>query len=83
MCSWGKEDGKLSMSDKLEVTPEEIDYSLDYFNIDDSYTVSASCVEEAKKNILVMIEDGMNAAINKKLDSSSAFVTEAEGGLYG
>lgn len=44
------------------------------FNIDDSYTVSASCVEEAKKNILVMIEDEMNAAINKKLDSSSAFV---------
>jgi hypothetical protein len=39
MCSWGKEDGKLSMSDKLEVTPEEIDYSLDYFNIDDSYGV--------------------------------------------
>lgn len=41
------------------------------FNIDGSYTVSASCVEEAKKRILEMIEDGMNAAINKKLDSSS------------
>ena len=40
------------------------------FNIDNSYTVSASCVEEAKKNILRMIEDGMDAAINKKLDSS-------------
>lgn len=40
------------------------------FNIDGSYTVSASCVEEAKKNILEMIEDEMNAAINKKLDSS-------------
>lgn len=40
------------------------------FNIDGSYTVSASCVEEAKKRILEMIEDGMNAAINKKLDSS-------------
>lgn len=40
------------------------------FNIDGSYTVSASCVEEAKKNVLEMIEDGMNAAINKKLDSS-------------
>ena len=40
------------------------------FNIDDSYTVSASCVEEAKKNVLIMIEDEMDAAINKKLDSS-------------
>ena len=30
-----------------------------------------------------MIEDEMNAAINKKLDSSSAFVIDAEGGLYG
>lgn len=42
-------------------------------DIDGSYTVSASCVEEAKKNILEMIEDEINAAINKKLDSS-AFV---------
>lgn len=41
------------------------------FNIDGSYTVSAHSIEEAKKNILAMIEDGMNAAINKKLDSSS------------
>ena len=39
MCSWGKEDGQLSMSEKLEVTPEEIDYSLDYFNIYDNYGV--------------------------------------------
>lgn len=51
--------------------------------IDGSYTVSASCVEDAKKRILEMIEDGMNAAINKKLDNSSAFVIDAEGGLYG
>lgn len=51
--------------------------------IDGSYTASASCVEDAKKRILEMIEDGMNAAINKKLDSSSAFVIDAEGGLYG
>lgn len=39
MFSWGKEDGLLSMSEKLEVTSEEIDYSLDYFNIDDNYGV--------------------------------------------
>lgn len=32
-----KGDDKLSMSDRLEVTPEEIDYSLDYFNITDDY----------------------------------------------
>lgn len=50
--------------------------------IDGSYTASASCVEDAKKKILDMIEDGMNAAINKKLDNSSAFVIDAEGGLY-
>ena len=29
--------GQLSMSDRLEVTPEELDYSLDYFNITDDY----------------------------------------------
>lgn len=40
------------------------------FNIDNSYTVSAHNIEEAKKNVLIMIEDGMDAAINKKLDSS-------------
>lgn len=28
-------------------------------------------IEEAKKNVLIMIEDGIDAAINKKLDSSS------------
>ena len=27
------------MSERLEVTPEEIDYSLDYFDIDDNYGV--------------------------------------------
>ena len=27
----------LSMSDRLEVTPEELDYSLDYFDITDNY----------------------------------------------
>lgn len=51
------------------------------FNIDGSYTTAAHNIEEAKKNILAMIEDGMNAAINKKLDSSSAFVIDAEGGF--
>lgn len=40
------------------------------FNIDGSYTTAAHNIEEAKKNVLEMIEDGMNAAINKKLDSS-------------
>ena len=40
------------------------------FNIDNSYTTAAHSVEEAKKKILEMIEDEMNAAINKKLDSS-------------
>ena len=36
--SWiGKEDENLSMSFRLEVTPEEIDYSLDYFDITDDY----------------------------------------------
>lgn len=39
MCSLGKEGEQLSMSERLEVTPEEIDYSLDYFNIDDNYGV--------------------------------------------
>lgn len=34
-----KEEDDLSMSDRLEVTPEEIDYSLDYFNIYDDYGV--------------------------------------------
>ena len=40
------------------------------FNINGSYTTAAHDIEEAKKRILEMIEDGMNAAINKKLDSS-------------
>lgn len=40
------------------------------FNIDGSYTTAAHSIEEAKKNILAMIEDGMDAAINKRLDSS-------------
>lgn len=39
MASWQDKESQLTMSDKLEVTPEEIDYSLDYFNIDDSYGV--------------------------------------------
>lgn len=34
-----KEEEDLSMSERLEVTPEEIDYSLDYFNINDEYGV--------------------------------------------
>ena len=33
------EEEDLSMSERLEVTPEEIDYSLDYFNINDEYGV--------------------------------------------
>ena len=33
------------------------------FNIDGSYTVSAHNVEEAKKSVLAMIENGMDAAI--------------------
>ena len=37
MNYYRKEDDKLSMSFRLEVTPEEIDYSLDYFNITDDY----------------------------------------------
>lgn len=40
------------------------------FNIDGSYITAAHNIEEAKKRILEMIEDEMNAAINKKLDSS-------------
>ena len=40
------------------------------FNIDGSYTTAAHNIEEAKKNVLIMIEDGIDAAINKKLDSS-------------
>ncbi len=32
-----EEEDRLSMSFRLEVTPEEIDYSLDYFNITDDY----------------------------------------------
>lgn len=51
------------------------------FNIDGSYITAAHNIEEAKKRILEMIEDEMNAAINKKLDSSSAFVIDAEGGF--
>jgi hypothetical protein len=51
------------------------------FNIDGSYTTAAHSIEEAKKNILEMIEDGMNAAINEKLDSSSAFVIDMEGNI--
>ncbi len=39
MFSYGKEDGQFTMSERLEVTPEEIDYSLDYFDIDDNYGV--------------------------------------------
>ena len=39
MASWQDKESQLTMSDKLEVTPEEIDYSLDYFNIDDNYGV--------------------------------------------
>ena len=39
MYSWEMENTQLSMAERLEVTPEEIDYSLDYFNIDDSYGV--------------------------------------------
>ena len=40
------------------------------FNIDGSYITAAHNIEEAKKNVLIMIEDGIDAAINKKLDSS-------------
>lgn len=32
-----REDEKMSMSFRLEVTSEEIDYSLDYFDITDEY----------------------------------------------
>lgn len=39
MASWQNKESQLTMSDKLEVTPEEIDYSLDYFNIYDNYGV--------------------------------------------
>lgn len=39
MASWQDKESQLTMSDKLEVTPEEIDYSLDYFDIDDNYGV--------------------------------------------
>jgi hypothetical protein len=39
MASWQDRESQLTMSDKLEVTPEEIDYSLDYFNIYDNYGV--------------------------------------------
>lgn len=39
MASWQDKESQLTMSDKLEVTPEEIDYSLDYFNIYDDYGV--------------------------------------------
>lgn len=39
MASWQDKESQLTMSDKLEVTPEEIDYSLDYFNINDNYGV--------------------------------------------
>lgn len=66
----------------IEISCDSKTYSYT-LKIDGSYTVSASCVEDAKKRILDMIEDGMNAAINKKLDNSSAFVIDAEGGLYG
>lgn len=47
------------------------------FNIDGSYTTAAHNIEEAKKNVLRMIEDGIDAAINKKLDSS-AFVKKID-----
>ena len=40
------------------------------FNINGSYITAAHNIEEAKKKVLEMIEDGMNAAINKRLDSS-------------
>lgn len=39
MAFWQDKESQLTMSDKLEVTPEEIDYSLDYFNIYDNYGV--------------------------------------------
>ena len=39
MASWEDKESQLTMSEKLEVTPEEIDYSLDYFNIYDDYGV--------------------------------------------
>ncbi len=39
MVTYTKEEDNLSMSDRLETTPEEIDYSLDYFNIYDEYGV--------------------------------------------
>lgn len=39
MASFIYEESQFSMSEKLEVTPEEIDYSLDYFNINDDYGV--------------------------------------------
>ena len=40
------------------------------FSVNGRYTTAAHNIEEAKKNILVMIEDRMDAAINKRLDSS-------------
>lgn len=39
MVTYTKEEDNLSMSDRLETTPEEIDYSVDYFNIYDEYGV--------------------------------------------
>lgn len=44
------------------------------FDINGSYTTAAHNIEEAKKNVLEMIEDGMDAAINKKLDESLSLV---------
>ena len=44
------------------------------FDINGSYTTAAHSVEEAKKNVLRMIEDGMDAAVNKKLDESLPLV---------
>lgn len=39
MASWQDKESQLTMSERLEVTPEELDYSLDYFNIYDDYGV--------------------------------------------
>lgn len=43
-------------------------------NINESYKTAAHNVEAAKKRILELIADDIDAAVNKKLDESPSFV---------
>ena len=47
-------------------------------NIDESYKTAAHNVEAAKKRILEMIADDIDAAVNKKLDVKSSSLVDVE-----